>query len=386
MSSASTAMAADTHGWPASKPGRVNSLDVMRGITMAFMVMVNNQGPGEYFQLHHSEWDGITLTDLVFPTFLFIVGVSIVLSVDSRHRRDFSNGKLIAHACRRAVILILLGLVVNGFPFFHLGTLRIYGVLQRIGICYFIATLLYVWRKDVTSKIVIVAASLIGYWCLIRFVPVPGLGIPGKNIPFMDKNANLAAYLDRHIFPGRLLAGMRDPEGLLSDLPALGTTVLGVLTGMWIRSSRSVQTKFAGLGAAGVLGMVLGLIWNVWFPINKRLWTSSFVLFTAGVALLLFAFLYYLLDVKRWTGKWEAPWMVYGTNAIFAYVLSELLYSTLRAVHTAQGENLFTWIYSRSFAYVTPTAFGALLYSIAFTLVCWLIVLPLYRRKLFIKV
>ena len=386
MSSTSTAMAADTRGWPASKPGRVNSLDIMRGITMAFMVMVNNQGPGEYFQLHHSDWNGITLTDLVFPTFLFIVGVSIVLSVEARGRRGVSNGRLIAHACRRAVILILLGLVVNGFPFFHLGTLRIYGVLQRIGICYLIATLLYVWRKDVSSKIVIIAVSLIGYWCLIRFVPVPGLGIPGKSIPFMDKNANLAAYLDRHIFPGRLLAGMRDPEGLLSDLPALGTTMLGVLTGMWIRSSRSVRAKFAGLAAAGALGMVLGLIWNVWFPINKRLWTSSFVLFTAGVALLLFAFLYYLLDVKRWTGKWEAPWMVYGTNAIFAYVLSELLYSTLRAIHTGQGESLFTWIYSHSFAHVTPVAFGALLYSIAFTFVCWLIVLPLYRRKIFIKV
>lgn len=386
MSSTSTATALEAHGWPAPKPGRVVSLDIMRGITMAFMVMVNNQGPGEYFQLHHSVWNGITLTDLVFPTFLFIVGVSIVLSVEARYRHGLSTAKLIAHAGRRTVILILLGLVVNGFPFFPFGTLRIYGVLQRIAICYFIATLLYLWRKDVASKIAIVVVCLVGYWLLMRFVPVPGLGTPGKSIPFMDKDMNLAAFIDRHIFPGRLLVGTHDPEGLLSDLPALGTTMLGVLTGMWIRSGRSTRAKFAGLAASGAMGMALGLIWNPWFPINKRLWTSSFVLFTAGVALLLFAFLYYLLDVRKWTGRWEAFWMVYGTNAIFGYVLSELLYSTLRAIHPAPGVTLFTWIYARSFAHIEPAAFAALLYSIAFTLLCWVITYQLYRKRIFLKV
>lgn len=386
MSSASTATAPDTHGRPAAKPGRVKSLDILRGITMAFMVMVNNQGPGEYFQLHHSVWNGITLTDLVFPAFVFIVGVSIVLSVEARYRHGFSTGRLIAHASRRTVILILLGLVVNGFPFFHFGTLRIYGVLQRIAICYLIATLLYVWRKDVASKVAIVVACLVGYWLLMRFVPVPGLGTPGKTIPFMDQNMNLGAWIDRHVFPGRLLVGTRDPEGLLSDIPALATAMLGVLTGMWIRSNRSARAKFMGLAAGGAAGMALGLIWNPWFPINKRLWTSSFVLFTAGVTLLLFAFLYYLLDVRKWTGKWEAFWMVYGTNAIFAYVLSELLYSTLRAIHPVPGVSLFAWIYARSFAHIQPAAFAALLYSIVFTLVCWVIVYQLYRRKIFIKV
>ncbi len=366
---------------------RLVSLDVLRGITIAFMILVNNgTGPHVFRPLLHSEWNGWTPTDLVFPTFLFLMGVSIVFSTESRLARGAAKVSIFLHTLRRFAILFLLGLVVNGFPFFHLATLRIYGVLQRIAICFLIASILYLWDRRVTTKITLVVAALVGYWILIRWVPVPGYGMPGRDIPFMDKQANLTAYIDRLIFPSRLYVGTRDPEGLLSTLPAVATTLLGTLTALWLRSTRSLRKKATGMFVAGVLSTILGEIWNIWFPINKNMWTSSYVLLAAGFSLVLFAFCYWAIEVKDWK-RWRTYfWLVFGMNAITAYVFSELLASALRAIKIGGGQTLEQAIYFHLFAPIHPPKMGSLLYAIMFVLVCWLPIAVLYRKRIFIKI
>jgi predicted acyltransferase len=368
---------------------RLLSLDVFRGIDIAFMILVNNGGHYAYWPLKHSDWNGWTPTDLVFPTFLFLMGTSLVFSFEARLARGESKKNLALHTLRRFVILFLLGLVVNGFPFFHLGTLRVYGVLQRIAICYLVCSFLYLWDRRVTGKIVLLAAALLGYWALMRLVSVPGYGVPGRDIPFLDKNANIVAWLDRHIFPGRLYEGVRDPEGLLSNIPALGTALLGMLTAMWLRTSASMERKFAGMLGGGVVLILLGELWNPWFPINKKLWTSSYVLFAAGVSLLGLALCYWAIEIRGWKKGWTFFWLVFGTNAITAYVFAELLSSALDSISIPLGgghATLGSYIYVDVFQRAHPPQFGALLYALWFVMVCWLAVLPLYKKRIFIKV
>ncbi|HEX5236468.1 MAG TPA: heparan-alpha-glucosaminide N-acetyltransferase domain-containing protein [Silvibacterium sp.] len=365
---------------------RLISIDVLRGITIAFMILVNNGGEYAYWPLKHSDWNGWTPTDLVYPTFLFLVGTSLVFSFESRLRRGASRTSLAIHSFKRFVILYLLGLVVNGFPFFHLGTLRIYGVLQRIAICYLICSFLYLWDNRPTSKIVLLIVALLGYWALMRLVPVPGYGVPGRDIPFLDKNANIVAWLDRHMFPGRLYEGVRDPEGLLSNIPAIGTTLLGMLTAMWLRTKATMERKCLGMLGAGVVLIVLSELWNPWFPINKKMWTSSYVLFAAGVTLLCLALCYWAVEMRGWKKRWTYYWLVFGTNSISAYVLSELLASAIGHTSLGRGRTLSGLLYVHIFQRVQPQGFGALLYALAFVMVCWLVVLPLYRKRIFIKV
>jgi len=370
------------------------SLDVLRGITIAFMIMVNNNGGHAYWPFEHSAWNGWTPTDLVFPTFLFLVGVTTVFSLESRLSRGNSPGSMLPHILRRFVLLFLLGLFVNGFPEFHFAHLRIYGVLQRIAICYLAASLLWLavrrWPRRVAVLTAVLAVCLVGYWILMRFVPVPGYGVPGRDIPLLDKDANLVAWLDRHIFPGRLYEGTRDPEGLLSDIPSLGTALLGMLTALWLRTNRTLQRKCVGLLAAGIACILLGKLWNPWFPINKKLWTSSYVLFAGGCSLVLWAFCMWLIEIKGWKKGWTSFWLVFGMNAIAAYVFSEALAGLLSTLTVSAGAgvhmSLELWIYSRIFAPIHPPGVASLIYSICFTLFCWLPVLVLYRKKIFLKV
>jgi predicted acyltransferase len=367
------------------------SLDVARGITIAFMILVNNGGSGKYSysQLEHSAWNGWTLTDLVFPSFLFIAGISIVFSNAARLARGESKTALRLHVLRRAVILFLLGLVVNGFPLFHLGTLRIYGVLQRIAICFLFASLLYLWNSRAWVSATVAVVALLGYWILMRWVPIPGIGVPTHSVPLLDPNQNWVAYLDRKILPGRLYEGVRDPEGLLSDIPAMGTILFGVLTGIWLQRVKPLGAKAAGLLVASVTGLLLGNLWNVWFPINKKLWTSSYVLFAAGCTLLLLTLCFYAVEIKQWTRGWTFPWLVFGSNAITAYVFSELLSSALSTIIVHDGgriTDLQQYIYLHWFFPIINPSFGSLLYALAFVLVCFVPVLLLYRRKIFIKI
>lgn len=346
--------------------------------------------------LSASAWNGFTFTDLVFPTFLFVVGISTVFSTDSRLARGDSKRSLFLHTIRRAVILFLLGLLVNSFPYFHLHTLRIYGVLPRIAICYFVVATLYLISPKWRSKAVIAAGLLVGYWILMRYVPVPGYGVPGHDVPLLDPDRNLAAVLDRHIFSAsHLYEKTRDPEGVLSTLPSLATALIGVLTGCWLRTQRPLAQKIRGIAIAGVSGVLLGCLWNISFPINKKLWTSSYVLFAAGLSLLFLALCVWLFDSDNEAeGKgagskrsgWFTPLLVFGSNAITAYVFAELLAATVGTIHVRAGLSVQRWLYQAIHSVVPNAPFASLLYSLGFVAFCWLPVYWLYRKRIFIKV
>src|SRR5271170_2253420 len=382
----------------ASKSARMISLDVLRGLDIGFMILVNNNADGQraYWALKHAAWNGFTPTDLVFPTFLFLVGISTVFSTESRLARGESKQSLFLHTLRRTIILYLFGLVVNSFPYFNLHTMRFYGVLPRIAICYFVMATLYLISPGWKDKVALLVAALIGYWLLMRFVPVPGYGLPGRDVPLLDHDGNLVAWLDRQIFSAsHLYEGTRDPEGLLSTIPALGTALIGLLTGLWLRTSNTLAQKARGIAIAGISGVVLGGLWNIWFPINKKLWTSSYVLFAAGLSLLLLALSIWIVDIRD-QRKLNAdparrnqefmPLLVFGVNAISAYILSELLSSVLDNIHPAPGINVTQWVYGALLHVIPDAAFASLLYSLAFVAVCWVPMYVLYRRRIFLKI
>lgn len=382
------------------KPRRLLSLDVLRGLTIAFMIIVNNQtGPAPFHPLTHARWNGFTPTDLVFPTFLFLVGISTVLSIAAREGKGASRKTLFFHALRRAAVLFVFGFVVNNFPFFHLSTARYYGVLPRIAICYIVVATLYLVSRGWKDKAAIAIACLIGYWILMRYFPVPGFGVPTRDIPINDMNANLTAWLDRHIFSAaHLYEKVRDPEGLLSTIPAVATALMGVLTAIWLRTRRATEQKSVAIAIAGAICVCAGTLWNITFPINKKLWTSSFTLFAGGWSLLLLALAIYLVDIKRF-GRAEIsradapehptvykPLLVLGTNSILAYMVSELGDSILHNIHPSPGDTLKKLLFRSIYAVIPHAGLAALTYSILFVGVCWLIVYPFYRKRIFLKI
>ena len=387
----------NTPGKTAPASNRLLSLDALRGITIAFMIMVNNNGSDAAWPfMKHADWNGMTATDLVFPTFLFVAGVSTVFALEARLAKGATRASLAGQTLRRAAILFFLGLMVNNlgeaiarFPNVPFGHWRIYGVLQRIAICYLIASLLYLWDRKPWSKVAVVVVALVGYWIVMRWVPVPGLGIPSRDIPFLDRDANMVAWLDRHLLPGRLYEGTRDPEGLLSDLPALGTALLGVLTGIWLRTRRTLKSKGAGLDTGAFALIALGSLWSIWFPLNKKLWTSSYVLVAAGISLGLFALLYWAIEVKGWRGKWTWAPVVLGSNAIVAYMVSELLPAPFVRLHLeANGHpsDLFHWLFVTCFSWIPNGGLASFAYSFCYMALCFIPVWILYRNKIFIKV
>jgi predicted acyltransferase len=388
-------------GTTALKPDRLLSIDVLRGLTIAFMILVNNQvGPAPFSQLVHASWNGFTATDLVFPTFLLLVGLSTVLSIASRLSRGATRTELFLHTARRSAILILFGFIVNNFPFLHLATARYYGVLPRIAICYFVVATLYLISPGWKDKVIVALVCLIGYWALMRYVPVPGYGIPTRTVSINDHDGNLTAWLDRQIFSApHLYERSRDPEGLLSTLPSISTALFGLLAGLWLRTARSPGRKVAMLAVAGALALCAGLAWSQSFPINKKLWTSSFVLFAGGWSLVSLSATACVVDLWR-LGQPKPlgnqlsstshpliykPVLVFGTNAILAYMISELGDSIVTTVHVA-GSSLKTVSYRVISTGIPLPAWSSLLYSSAFVLICWLLVLPFYRRRLFLRI
>jgi predicted acyltransferase len=374
---------------------RLLSLDVLRGITIAFMIMVNNNGgSGSWRFMNHANWNGLTPTDLVFPTFVFVVGVSVVFAFDARLARGATRAKLGWHTLQRAVILILLGIIVNSFPFFALDHMRFYGVLQRIGVCYLAVGLFYLWDKRAWTKVVALVVALVGYWILVRWVPIPGIGVPGRDVPFMDMDRNLVSWIDQHLFPYHLYLyapdhNVRDPEGLLSDLPAIGTALLGVLTGLWLRGSRSVAQKAVGLATASASCLALGYLWSLSFPLNKNMWTSSFVLVAAGYSLAVFTFAFWAVEVQGWRKGWTWVWLVFGSNAIAAYMFSELMPGVLGNIFIAEGGRRFSleaWVFHNFFAHIPNPGWAAFAYSCSFCAVCFIPVWILYRKKIFLKI
>jgi len=373
-------------------PERLMSLDFFRGLTIMAMILVNNPGDEEaaYWPLQHAKWNGWTPTDLIFPFFLFIVGVAMMFSFWSRLQRGESRRDLMLHVVRRAFILFALGLFLNGFPnHFHAGSIRIYGVLQRIAVCYLIAAAVALWTCG-RGRIAAIAVCLLGYWALMRYVPVPGFGVPTRDIPLLDPDRNLVAWLDRKLLMGHLYENTRDPEGVISTLPAIATVLLGVLTGEWLRSERTRHAKAAWIFAAGVAGLAAGEFFNTWFPINKKLWTSSFVLFTAGFALVLLALCYCVLDIKKWRGGWTKPVLIFGMNAIAAYGFAELIAHMVdRLTVTLSDGRTLSWqqaIYEKTFEHLASPPNASLFYAIVFVLICLIAMWVLYRKKIFLKI
>jgi len=395
IASASAGPAGTVH---ATKPPvqRLLSLDVVRGITIAFMIMVNNNGgPGSWRFMNHAVWNGLTPTDLVFPTFVFVVGVSVVFAFDARLARSSSRAQLARHTVQRAVILILFGIIVNSFPFFELPHMRFYGVLQRIGICYLVVGLFYLWDNRVSTKVIALIGCLVGYWALLRWAPIPGVGTPGRDVPFMDMTQNLVSWIDRALFPHHLYLyapdhNVRDPEGLLSDLPAIGTALMGILAGLWLRAQKSIAIKAAGLAAASLVSLVLGYLWSMEFPLNKNMWTSSFVLVAGGYSLALLAVCFWAIEQQGWRKGWTWVWLVFGSNAIAVYMFSELLPGVLDNVRMASAAghpiNLNIFIFEHVFAPIPDPHWAAFAYSVSFTAVCFIPVWILYRKKIFLKV
>jgi predicted acyltransferase len=400
---------------------RVLSIDVLRGITIAFMILVNDPGDWAhtYSQLDHAKWNGWTLTDLVFPSFLFLVGASLIFSLSSRIARSASSQldpatrrSLALHILRRSAIIFALDIFLTLAPYFHIHTLRIYGVLTRIAICYLCAGLICLTTRSTRALLAISAALLIGYWAIMRFVPVPGFGTPVRDIPLLDPDRNLTAWLDRAIndllqrtiHTGRLYEHTRDPEGLLSTIPAIATTLLGAVSALWIRrvdiKSGTPITKpqcAMGLFLAGLLSLAFGLFWNIWFPINKNLWTSSYVLFSAGCSLLGLAACYWLIDIRHLNdtrvGKWLTwPWLVFGSNAIVAYAVSVVIVKTMLFIKTSSlgptGRPLtaWGWTYTHIFARNGSTELTSLAFALTFVAICFIPNWLLWRKNLFIKI
>jgi len=355
---------------------RLFSLDLFRGITMAAMIVVNNQSSEQaYWPLRHAEWNGWTPTDLIFPFFLFIVGVSLVFSFQGRLHRGESRRTLILHTIRRSAVLFLIGLLLNGMASLQPSTWRIPGVLQRIAIAYCIASVITLY-SGTRARVVWIAVLTVGYWAIMRFVPVPGHGVPSVDVPLLHPDFNLAAYLDRKLMLGHMWEKTRDPEGLLSTIPAVATALCGVLTGEWLQTKRTPVKKVVGLFVAGVLGVIAGDVWGHWFPINKNLWTSSYVLFTAGGALICLALCCWVTDIKLHRGSWTKPFLILGTNAITAYILSQLI------------GGWFGWDHLFAFKHlaISSPALGSLFHSVLILCLCFLPIWWMYSRKIFLKV
>jgi predicted acyltransferase len=369
---------------------RLVSLDVFRGITIAAMILVNNPGSWDHVfpQLRHASWNGWTLTDLIFPFFLFIVGVAIVFAFSKRIDRKVTKISLYLKIIRRTLIIFLLGLFLNAFPDFDLATLRIPGVLQRIAICYLIASLIYLNTRSAWKGLSLWAVLfLLLYWLMMAWIPVPEMG---SGIYKVGKN--FSNYIDSILLQGHMWAYTVtwDPEGIISTLPAISTTLFGVLTGNWLKSNKSLHEKALGMLMAGNAGLLLGIIWDNYLPINKSIWTSSYTVLTAGLALICLAFCFYYIDVQG-KRKWIQPALVFGSNAIAAYVLSGILADVFISVikyYAADGtiRNFQSWLYERVFSSWLDPLYGSLAYALCFVLLIYLILLFLYKKRIFIKV
>jgi len=365
--------------------GRLTSLDVFRGITIAGMILVNNPGSWSfvYPPLLHAEWHGWTPTDLIFPFFLFIVGVAMAFSLVPRIERGDSQREIFFKVLKRSMIIVGIGLFLNAFPRFDVLEMRYPGVLQRIGVVFFFASVIAL-KTGIKGQAIAAILLLLCYWALMTLVPVPGYGA-GNLTP----DGNLAAFIDRAVFGSHTWRETWDPEGLLSTMPAISTTLLGLLTGHLLRS-KLARSEIAGwLFVLGWAGILLGLIWSLAFPINKNIWTSSYVVFTAGAALQFLGVCYWLIDVMGWKA-WAFPGLVFGMNAIAVYVLSGILVDIMLVIRmpAAGGEttSLYSWIYQHLFVPWAGPLNGSLAFALSYIILLFGAMYVLYRRKIFLKV
>ncbi len=364
---------------------RLFSLDVFRGITIAGMILVDCPGSSVVHPLlRHAPWNGWTLADLVFPSFLVIMGISLVVSLSRRVACGEKFPQLSLRILRRSAIIFSFGLLISFFIFNPPTGLRIPGVLQRISVCYLFCSIIYLTAGPLVQAL-LCAALLIGYWLLIAHLPVPGYGAPD-----FTQAGNIACYVDRAVLGRHMWAGaLCDPEGILSTLGAVATALLGVLSGEWLLSVRgkSLGTKVAGLFAAGAILMLAGLGWGRSLPINKHIWTSSYVLFTGGLAMAGYALCYGLIEIAGFKA-WGKSFEIFGRNPLLSYFLSGLFYALQQYSHPswAGGLSFNDWLCARLFGWWLSPVNASLLYAFAYLLICLVGMRELYRRKIFLKI
>ena len=364
---------------------RLLSLDVYRGLTMAAMVLVENPGTWPVFrQLEHARWgEPLTFTDWIMPSFLFILGLSITLSLGRRIDAGVSRNKLFQKICVRTIILFGLGVGLHLFYFALFGRFRLPGILQRIALVYFFSALIFLISKWRTQAVILIVL-LVGYWIILTVVPVPGVG-PAN----LEPGTNLADWLDQTLI-GKLLRNPRsDPQGLLSTIPAVGIGLIGLLAGHWLRRKDRPHKKTLGFLVAGILLIVLGKIWSLEFPMIREIWTSSYVLYTTGFALCGWGVCYWLVDVRKWTKGWTKPLAAYGTSCIFVFLASHVVGALPYAVRIPVGSDHSTLqaaiIQSLFAGWLTPQM-ASLLFACAVVLL-WLIPLwIMYSKNKIIKI
>ena len=372
---------------------RFTALDVFRGMTICFMIIVNNPGSGAipYPPLEHSTWHGFTPTDLVFPSFLFAVGNAMSFSL--KKYEQISNAAFLRKVIKRTILIFLIGYLMYWFPFFRLNAAgdiisapishtRIMGVLQRIALCYFFGSLLVHYFS--TKKVIIISVILlIGYWILL-------LAFGNQSQP-LSMMGNAGLYLDKflmgndHLYHGERIPF--DPEGWLSTLPSIVNVIIGFFAGKFIQDKGKTFECLSKLMLVGALFIFIALCWDMVFPINKKLWTSPFVLLTCGLDLIIISGLIYILEIKRWNPiRWSGFFQIFGRNPLFIYILSELLFVVLVMLHVSQKENVYDYINRAIFQAIAPGAFGSFLFAICYMLVCWSIGWWLNKRRIYVKV
>jgi predicted acyltransferase len=365
---------------------RLLSLDFFRGITIAAMILVNN--PGNWSHVYppflHADWHGWTFTDLIFPYFLFIVGVSITLAFSTKKDNHAPNKNLYSKIIRRTLLLFALGLFLSGFPFFDLTTIRIPGVLQRIAVCYFFATVIFL-HAGIRAQLAWAFGLMFIYWAAMEWFPVPGVG-PGS----YERGANLSAWIDNLLLHGHMWTQSKtwDPEGIFSTLPAISTTLFGVLTGHLLRMKIPALKKVRLMLIYAGIAITIGLAWHQWLPINKSLWTSSYALFMSGMAMVTLAASYYLIDIRGWQ-KATFPFRVYGMNAITVFVLSSVVARILYLVSWTSGEDTITlkqWLMNTFFTPWLSPVNASLAFALCFVFISYLAMYYLYKKQIFIKV
>ena len=359
-------------------PERLRSLDALRGFDMFWitggesLIAAGLTLTGWYgFQrilseLHHPEWNGFTFYDLIFPLFLFIAGVAMPYSLERRLEAGHSPWQLHWRVIRRGFLLVLFGLIYQGLLKFELSTLRYPSVLGRIGLAYMFAGLIVLNTKTWQARLAWAIGLLLGYWLALTWIPVPGFRV-GDLAP----GHTLVDYIDRHLLPGKLYKTVRDPEGIFSTVPAIATALFGALTGYWIRHGhRNGHIKSAVMFVVGLVFLGTGWYWNRWFPVNKNLWSSSFVLVTSGWSLMLLSTFYWVIDVLKWRA-WSFPFVVIGCNAITIYMIRRFV----------NFQDVAAFLFKRGESVMHPALFGCMGFLLA-----WVMLYLMYRGKLFLRV
>ena len=372
---------------------RFLSLDVFRGLTICFMIVVNTPGSGAtpFAPLLHAQWHGFTPTDLVFPSFLFAVGNA--MSFAMKKHSSVGTAAVLTKIGKRTALIFLLGYLMYWFPFFRLSEAgdvtgfpisetRIWGVLQRIAVCYGLASLL-VYFLSFRTVIWLSVIFLVGYWLILLGWgdPTDPLSLAGNAVLILDR------FLigDAHLYQGEGVAF--DPEGLLSTLPAIVNVVIGYYAGQFVQHKGKNYESVAKLLLVGSALIFAALCWNMVFPINKKLWTSSFVLLTTGLDLAIMATLIYMIEIRQWNNaNWTRFFVIPGKNPLFIYLLSELLVIALYMIPVASGGSLFSWINRSLYQKLAPGPVGSLLFALSFMMVCWSVGWLLDRRKIYVRV